>query len=443
MGWRNKVVWSEGMLLQPQHFQQNERWLEHTLQRRLMALSPCGWGFAEIEIDTAALLLGKLSLTRAVGVFPDGTTFDMPTVDPLPEPLELPSDGRDEAVVLSLPMRRPGARESNSEADEPLVRYEVTEESVADANTAGERDALIQLGHLSSRLMLQRDVSDAMACLLVARVIERRVDNTLHLQRQHIPPLLDTHTSEVLRGYLSELHGLLNQRSMALAPRLSQGGRGGVAEIADFLLLQTVNRYLPVLTHLLRLSPLHPLHFFETALAMVGDLSVFGEARRPTELPPYQHDDLDASFRPLMNELRRALSMVLEQNAIQIELHDRNHGIRVAILPDAGLRREASFVLAVSARMADDALRARFPSQVKIGPVERIRDLVNLQLPGVGLRALPVAPRQIPYHAGNTYFELDTRNNDLWRQLDQSGGLAMHIAGEFPGLELAFWAIRT
>ena len=32
MGWRNKVVWSEGMLLQPQHFQQNERWLEHALQ---------------------------------------------------------------------------------------------------------------------------------------------------------------------------------------------------------------------------------------------------------------------------------------------------------------------------------------------------------------------------------------------------------------------------
>ena len=209
------------------------------------------------------------------------------------------------------------------------------------------------------------------------------------------------------------------------------------------MLFRSVNRYLPVLNHLLQLSPLHPLPFFETALAMVGDLSVFGDARRPPDLPAYQHDDLDASFRPLMNELRRALSMVLEQNAIQIDLHDRNHGIRVAILPDAGLRREASFVLAVSARMADEALRARFPSQVKIGPVERIRDLVNLQLPGVGLRALPVAPRQIPYHAGNTYFELDTRNNDLWRQLDQSGGLAMHIAGEFPGLELAFWAIRT
>jgi type VI secretion system protein ImpJ len=80
---------------------------------------------------------------------------------------------------------------------------------------------------------------------------------------------------------------------------------------------------------------------------------------------------------------------------------------------------------------------------VKIGPVERIRDLVNLQLPGVTMRPLPVAPRQIPYHAGFNYFELETRNNELWKQLEASGGLAMHIAGEFPGLELEFWAIRA
>ncbi|RZI92302.1 MAG: hypothetical protein EOP78_13995, partial [Variovorax sp.] len=31
----------------------------------------------------------------------------------------------------------------------------------------------------------------------------------------------------------------------------------------------------------------------------------------------------------------------------------------------------------------------------------------------------------------------------LWRQLEASGGVAMHIAGDFPGLDLAFWAIRS
>ena len=133
--------------------------------------------------------------------------------------------------------------------------------------------------------------------------------------------------------------------------------------------------------------------------------------------------------------------MVLEQGAIPIELQDRKYGVRVAIIPDLELLRTASFVLAVNAQVPGETLRTRFPSQVKLGPVERIRDLVNLALPGIALRALPVAPRQIPYHAGFNYFELE-RSGDLWKQLQQSGGMAMHIAGEFPGLELEFWAIR-
>lgn len=57
------------------------------------------------------------------------------------------------------------------------------------------------------------------------------------------------------------------------------------------------------------------------------------------------------------------------------------------------------------------------------------------------MRQLPVAPRQIPYHAGHTYFEID-KGGEMWKQLERSGGLAFHFAGEFPGLSMEFWAIR-
>jgi len=40
------------------------------------------------------------------------------------------------------------------------------------------------------------------------------------------------------------------------------------------------------------------------------------------------------------------------------------------------------------------------------------------------------------------YFELD-QTHELWGQLTSSGGVAMHVAGEFPGLTLEFWAIRS
>jgi len=53
-----------------------------------------------------------------------------------------------------------------------------------------------------------------------------------------------------------------------------------------------------------------------------------------------------------------------------------------------------------------------------------------------------VAPRQIPYHAGFAYFELD-QQSDLWSQLRTSGGIALHVAGDFAELRMEFWAIRS
>jgi type VI secretion system protein ImpJ len=52
-----------------------------------------------------------------------------------------------------------------------------------------------------------------------------------------------------------------------------------------------------------------------------------------------------------------------------------------------------------------------------------------------------VAPRQIPFHAGFAYFELD-QTHALWSQLPTSGGVAIHVGGDFPGLAMEFWAIR-
>ncbi|MDR1968706.1 MAG: type VI secretion system baseplate subunit TssK [Burkholderiaceae bacterium] len=448
MNWRTKVVWSEGMLLQPQHLQQSERHADHVRHLLLRATMPCGWGFAEIEIDTAALALGRLSLVSATGVFGDGTVFEMPAVDPLPEPVEVPPDAHDVLFTLALPLRRAGAREADAEGDadaqgDALIRHRVFESDVPDSNTAGDRSAMLQLGALHTRLLPAGEAAQAWTTLGVARVVERRADNKVILERAYVPPLLDVAAQALPRSWLEELLGLLRQRAEALAGRLTQGGTGGVAEIADFLLLQTVNRHEPVFAHLARASVLHPQRFYEHALALAGDLDTFRDSRRATRFPPYVHDDLAASFRPLMDDLRRSLSIVLEQSAMRIDLHDRKFGMRVALIPDVELRRNASFVLAVQSQMPGEALRARFPTQVKIGPVERIRDLVNLALPGVTLTPMPVAPRQIPYHAGASYFELETRNSDLWRQLEQSGGMAMHIAGDFPGLELAFWAIRS
>jgi len=444
MTWHNKVMWTEGLFLQPQHFQQQDRFISHLVDSRIGAVSGHGWGFTSLAIDEAALQQGKLAITSAQGVLPDGMPFSIPGHDPAPPALDIPADARDERVLLAVALARPGVAESDVEDSSPDMppRFHASDIEVADSQAVSLRQAPVQIGRLNLRLLLARDANEGFTHLGVARIVERRADGRVTLDAQHIAPTLHVPGQVLLESWLRELLGMVHQRGEALAARLAQPGRAGVGEIADFLLLQVCNRVEPLLAHLHKLPRLHPEALYAQLLQIAGELSTFRDRKRPSDYPAYQHDDPSPCFRAVMSDLRQSLSMVLEQTALPIELQDRKYGVRVAIIADVELQRSAQFVLAVNAQMPSEALRARFPTQVKIGPAERIRDLVNLQLPGVTLRPLPVAPRQIPYHAGFSYFELETRGNDLWRQLESSGGLAMHIAGDFPGLELAFWAIR-
>ena len=440
--WR-KVLWSEGMFLRPQHFQQQERYYDLAARHRLAAVSQFGWGFVEIGIDEDALALGTLRLHRARGLLPDGTPFAVPEDISGALAVDVEAGERNSVYCLALPP------EQDVEGgvvfvddDVGAARYLAELVEVADVNAAGAGVAELQCCRMRLRLMPERKVPPGWARLRVARVVERQANNLVILDRSFIPPMLDCRRDAALDGFAKEITGLLDQRGLALAERVSAGGRGGLSEVADFILLLLVNRHLPEMRHFAEVDGLHPVRLYRIFLGLAGELASFANAdRRPVEFPAYEHDDLQRSFQPLMVELRRALSLVLEQTAIRIDLEERKYGIRVALVPERQLFRGASFVLAVFASLPPDQLQAQFVTQAKVGPVEKIRDLVNLHLSGVRLKPLPGVRRELPDQAGYIYFELDS-HHELWRELDRSAGMAIHVSGDFPGLELECWAIR-
>lgn len=443
MSWHNKVVWSEGLFLRPQHLQQHDRYLERLIDARSGGAQAYGCGVQTLEIDRDLLSLGKFSLARCRGVLPDGTPFNLPDDDPPPVPLEPGTDVHGQIVYLALPVRQPGTAEAVHETEATgMNRYRAEAFDVRDNNAGMNTTASVAVGRLCLRLMLEQEDRSSYACIAVANIAESRADKQIILDEQFMPTSLDYKAAPRLAGFMTELRGLLRYRAESLAGRISESGRGGAAEIADFMLLQAVNRMEPLIAHLCNLRGQHPERVYREFVQIAGELATFtAKDKRAPEFPDYQHNDLRATFGPVIAALRQSLSMVMEQNAIPIPLQERKFGIRVAPIADHKLLQSAVFVLAVNADVPNDTLRSRFPTQIKIGPTEQIRQLVNLQLPGIGLRPLPVAPRQIPYHAGFTYFELD-RSSQFWKQLDSSGGFAMHIAGNFPGLELEFWAIK-
>ncbi len=444
MSWYSKVLWSEGLFLRPQHFQQQDRHHEWWVEARARSLGSQFWGFLELTLDASALLTGRVALESARGVLPDGTPFEFPATDAAPAALEIPADLGHAVVYLALPLRRASTLEAvRPEQQAELARYRYAEQEIIDSTSGTTAAEPIEIGQPRLKLTLGQQEDDGFVRLAVARILERRHDNSLLLDRQFIPPLLSCSASPLLSGWLREVNGRLAQRGQALASRLGQPGTGGLAEITDFILLLTINRHQPLLEHLASLAQLHPERGFSGLLALYGELSTLARSeRRPLPIPAYQHDALAACFAPLLHEIRLGLASLPEQQAVPIELKDHQQGRYVGLIAEHSLLLQARFVLAVKARLADEALRTRFPAQAKLGPVERIRDIVNLQLPGIRLSPLPVAPRQLPYHAGFSYFGLD-QSGELWQQLESSAGLGLYITGDYPGLELALWAIRS
>jgi type VI secretion system protein ImpJ len=447
MSWHNKVVWSEGLFLRPQLFQQQERYLEHHAHRRAAPLSPFFFGFSHYSVDGDALSLGKVIVKTASGVFQDGTPFDAPDHAPPPAPFSVRPEHVGETIYVAVPVRMPNGEET---AFEPvpgtLARRLVFDIDLRDSNSTGRDPQTVQLSHLRLRLLAEKELTDAWLGLALTRVTALRADGGVELDDTLVPPVCGYGASRLISSWLARIHDLTRMRASALAQRLTgaDGEAGTVAEVSDYLLLQTLNRYEPLLGHLRNVPATSPADLYALLLAMAGELSTYvrTDTRRPLDShPAYLHATPHVCLKPLIDDTQRLLNAVLIRSAQAIALSEPTYGVRSATIDPADLQGFSAIVLAVSAQMPADALALQFPAQAKLGPSARLPELVRSHLRGIALEALPVPPRQIPFAAGYVYFAL-SRSGPLWDEIAHHGGIALHVAGEFPALKLQLWGVR-
>ncbi|HHQ4445719.1 TPA: type VI secretion system baseplate subunit TssK [Aeromonas hydrophila] len=443
MSSRNRVIWREGLFIKPQHFQQQQRHSDYALHARLSALSDYFYGLQSLAINEDYLGFGRIALVGATGILPDGTVFNIPNDDVLPTPLEVTDASvANQKVYLVLPLSVSGVNEVN-QGGQVATRLQAHRHDVRDLHSEGGDVVSLEVGRVSLRLMLEREDRSAYASLAIARILDKRPDGGLVLDPNFMPCSISVSAIPTLKRFLGESAGLVAERARSLSQRIAAPGQQGVADVAEFMMLQLLNRAQPQLSHLARLGTLHPERLHEALVQLCGELMTFtDESRLPPEFPAYRHDDQQVSFEPVMLALRQALSTVLSPRAVSIQLRKHQYGIMVAMVNESELMTSADFVLAVRARMPQEQLRKQLLQQTKVASSDKIRELISLQLPGIPLLPLPVAPRQLPYHAGYSYFQLD-RQSPAWQMLAVGNTLAFHIAGDFPELDMQLWAIRS
>lgn len=439
-----KIAWMESQYLFPHHFQQQERYIESYIERRARAIAAFIWGFDSILLNEAMLHEGRIGLNAVKGVMPDGCPFDLPVSAELPLPLQVSSGVKQQLVYLALPVYQAGSRHVNLEnTSNGVSRYVLRQLDVYDYCSDSANQETIETAELQFQLVLESASLGGYTAIPIAKINEVTQEGAIILDKNFIPPCINIAQNLRMTTYLEDILGLVQQRADAIAQRFNQENKDKSASaIVDFMLLQMLNKYEPRLHHLKSIPQVHPERLFDLMQSLSGELSTFTtKSKRPVEHVRYQHDNLQQCFPQVMAAISKQLSVVLEQTAISLPVEKRQFGVFVSRLADRTLLSQARFIIAFKSALPIDKLMSYIPAHLKIGSVETIRDLVNNQLTGIKISALATAPREITYHAGFIYYELDSQN-ELRQNLQKSGGFAFHLAGDLPDLAIEFWAIR-
>ncbi|KGK12055.1 type VI secretion system baseplate subunit TssK [Vibrio navarrensis] len=434
------MVWSEGMFLRPQHFQQQERSLAYDYRGLAKLASHYARGIEQISLDKTALKDGQIAITEMVAILPDMTLAMIPERDVIPQGVTVDPHIENTLVQLAIPVEKLQGQNVSAVSDAQVTRYKFVEADITD-NVSGMDEEVVQLAGLSFEIKVTNDSLPGYVSLPIARIRQVSTEGQILLDEDYVPPFLNVHHNPVLTKYLKNILAMLKIRADAIAQRLAQG-KSAASSAVDFIMLQMLNRYEASLRHLATGTELHPYTLVTHLFGLIGELATFStKNKRVPKLPEYVHHNMGAVFSEINQILSQYLSVVLEQTATKMPLDVRQFGIRVTPLPDKKLLSVCQFVLAVKADISPDEIRHKLPGQIKVGPAENIRDLINNQINGISVSPLSVVPRQMPYSSGFVYFEL-VKRGAYWARLMESGGMAFHVSGNYPGLEMELWSIN-
>ncbi|VDY88439.1 putative type VI secretion system protein [Escherichia coli] len=132
-------------------------------------------------------------------------------------------------------------------------------------------------------------------------------------------------------------------------------------EVSDYLLLQVLNRFGPLLIHMSK-TPLSPEVLYRNLCALAGELSTYvrPQTRRPEEYKEYKHLTPYAGLKSVVDEVQYLLNAVLIRGAQRIPLEEGTYGILNAVVEPTELSDFSSLVLAVKAQMSADTLLQHF-----------------------------------------------------------------------------------
>jgi type VI secretion system protein ImpJ len=444
-----KVVWNEGMLLTPHHFQQWDNYHEDLLRSRIQSAVPYEYGVLDMSVNNEAIANGNFQVTNCRAVLPDGLFVNVPDAEAVPDLRPVGDHFSAEAerlgVHLAIPAKKMGEAnfQANGAKASQNVRF-LQEGALVKDETSGTNEQPLAYAKSNLRIIFDDELRDGFTAIKIAE-LERTPTGQLKMSEEYIPPILKVAASPWLANMLRQLVEILITKSGSLGEQRRQTKASladfTTSEVAVFWLLHTINSSVPVMAHFFRSPLVHPERLYLEMASLVGKLMTFSVEHHPKDIVKYDHDDLYFTFSNLSEQLKGLLETVIPSRCVPIKLEKTRDTLYVGRVDDDRLLKEAAFFLAVRSQMPEAKLIEGVPRVVKIASRDAIDQVIGAALPGVVLTYSNPPPAPIPSRVGFKYFQLDSIG-PYWNGIRGSKVLAVYVPDEIPDEQLEMYAVK-
>lgn len=309
------VLWSEGMLLSPQHLQQNDVYWNAHLRHRLAQITPHYWGVSRIAVDPSALVSDKIIVTELECILPDGHAIEFPGRY---SPAMLEADvsklvkGNQRTLRIWLqvyPRNANAAVSNNSER-----RYDTLSGVPTADENLGYGD--VPVPRLQTRLALHADYVTqpppfpSSACPLFD--VAHNNEGRLCITGYH-PPMLQIQASDFQKdlGLQHRAVQLMHRIWSKLETLAGEGDSGDEGVTGPHLLAaRALAMALPQL-EIAAVTPFtHPADLYKAIAHVVGHVACLGTNPVPIKMKPYRHDDCMPLFEQAFDYIDARLKLI-------------------------------------------------------------------------------------------------------------------------------------
>ena len=449
MAHRQKVVWYEGMNLDPHHFQQWDRHFRYLLDFRIGSIGRHDWGLVEVEIDRDALLNAHFNLLRCKGVTQDGLAFSIPDEDTAPNSRSFqevfPTTEHELSVFLAVPVEQERGSNCSLEGEGPgrETRFRKDTLSVTDDNS-GADERQIGIGRINFQIKFGTESREDLSSVKIADII-RSQDGGFKLSDHFIPTCLNLGASENLMAIVRSLLELMIAKSASLSGAKDFKGRAELTarDVSMFWAWQTLNMNVPLLNHYLNVVNSHPEGLYLSLLSLAGQLSTFTPELNiePRSFPIYDHGNLTGCVHQLQGKIREILDRIVPTaNYITIPLEKESESQFRGHVSNPQLFQDAKFFLKVSSELPERRIIDEVPVNLRVASPDTITAVLSSFQTALQLKHTSVPPTVLPMHEGTHYFRLEP-TGPFWDAICQGGSLSIFIPKELREIRIEVVAV--